>query len=205
MIVDESQPHSSILPVSKADALKVAEIIEDEVKAEEDSDEEERGRLIKEEAEEAETKVTWDTAKSAFKYLGGWRVLIIGFILNSFVAALRIAKKFVDRFWATGSMEIGGADQEEAKNHIIWNLKLSLAVFILEMILDKLRENMNRSIAEETTDKFFALLFDKIIHAPIPTYFDVTPTSRIMRHFHHDLRAFDMHVLYMIFEMFIQI
>jgi ABC-type multidrug transport system fused ATPase/permease subunit len=96
-------------------------------------------------------------------------------------------------------------DNKEAESSLMNNIMLSSIVFMFEMILDKLRERMNRSVAEDTADRFFDLLFDKIIHAPIPTYFDITPSHRIMEHFHRDLRAFDMHTLYMTFEFLIQI
>lgn len=92
-----------------------------------------------------------------------------------------------------------------AMDLIWWNLQISFAIFVIEIVIEKLGEIANRSVAEETTERFFSLLFDKIIHAPIPTYFDVTPLSRIMSHFHCDLRAFDMYVLEMMFEFFVQI
>lgn len=42
------------------------------------------------------------------------------------------------------------------------------------------------------------MMMDRITHAPINLYFDMTPISRIMKHFSSDLKAFDMGFLHTI-------
>jgi len=209
-IVDETQPHSSTEPISKSDAIKLAEIIEKQVE-DEDSSDDEAGKLTKEEEDEANIKVDFNTVKSAWKYLGGAKVMAVGMVINSGISGLRIARKYTDRFWATGSGDVPSSEDPDASKPSVatdliwWNLQISLAIFVIDIVLEKLKEKMNRQIADDTKSRFFELVFDKIIHAPIPSYFDVTPTSRIMRHFHHDLNAIDMWTLHLIFDFYVHI
>jgi len=45
-------------------------------------------------------------------------------------------------------------------------------------------------------------MMEKILRAPIPLYFDITPASRIIRSFHHDIRGFDEGFVYQIQDTF---
>ena len=55
---------------------------------------------------------------------------------------------------------------------------------------------INSSLRQETVNKFFAMMMERILKASIPLYFDITPAGRIIRSFHHDIRGFDEGFIY---------
>lgn len=42
------------------------------------------------------------------------------------------------------------------------------------------------------------MMLERVMHAPINLYFDITPVSRIMKHFTDDIAAFDLQFMFAI-------
>lgn len=67
-----------------------------------------------------------------------------------------------------------------------------ISLTLINETISSTQNFFNDQIKIETENKFFAMMIEKIIHAPINLYFDVTPSSRIIRSFQHDIRGFDV-------------
>lgn len=64
-------------------------------------------------------------------------------------------------------------------------------------------------ISMETSRKFFIMMLDRVMHAPINLYFDVTPIGRIQKKFGADMDSIEggfynmaSHILNMMFKVF---
>lgn len=66
-------------------------------------------------------------------------------------------------------------------------VSLTAIFIILEVIL--LRLNFTMEISTQTS--FFTSILDKMMHAPINLYHDITPMGRIFGYFYEDMEALD--------------
>lgn len=72
----------------------------------------------------------------------------------------------------------------------------TLLIFVLRCI----ESYFCRIVEQNARDKLYTMMMNRIPHAPVNLYFDVTPVSRIMKHFGEDLHAFDHGFLGIIYE-----
>jgi len=61
----------------------------------------------------------------------------------------------------------------------------------LTAVLETINGIICRGILAKAQSKFFDMMLDKIMHAPINKYFDITPLSRILKNFSDDLNQMD--------------
>lgn len=54
---------------------------------------------------------------------------------------------------------------------------------MLGLIFETVTKKINQGLLRNTKRNFHDMMLDKIMNAPINLYFDVTPISRIVKHF----------------------
>lgn len=62
---------------------------------------------------------------------------------------------------------------------------------LLTCILETINGIVCRAVLNKAQGRFFDMMLDKIMHAPINRYFDITPLSRLLKHFSDDLNQMD--------------
>jgi ABC-type multidrug transport system fused ATPase/permease subunit len=72
------------------------------------------------------------------------------------------------------------------------------AISVTRIALETVVSLSNFHLLQQTLENLQDMILTKVVAAPINTYFDVTPTSRILKAFSEDLRAFDIEFMFAI-------
>ena len=62
---------------------------------------------------------------------------------------------------------------------------------------------LNMRMRIDTSRTFFNMMLDRVVHAPVNLYFDITPVGRILGNFNFNLQAVEG-ILYLQFQEFFQ-
>lgn len=106
-------------------------------------------------------------------------------------SALLIAKVFLwdidSSFWS----RFADCPPEEQREKCGYFIAQALGLMIANMAFDNFLRSTHKKTAKTFQNYFFANVLDKMLHAPINLYHDVTPSSRVLGYIHGDINAAD--------------
>jgi len=84
-------------------------------------------------------------------------------------------------------MQTPEEQQEKWTQNILTVLGFTIAGCLVESVV----QNTTKDLVRSTYKGFFSMMLEKVMHAPINLYFDVTPISRVTKSFSEDIHAID--------------
>ncbi|KAJ0401177.1 hypothetical protein ATCC90586_006196 [Pythium insidiosum] len=152
-------------------------------KAETDAKDEKKNMVVEE--DRAVGSITWKTYTTFLESSGYNGVFLAIMLLVAFAlgqGGLLAADYFV-KFWSDGSIS-----NSFSQTTLLW---MFVGIVGLATVLSIIRAVVFTEICIQASKALHARYFLKVLMAPIPTFFDVTPVGRILNRFSRDLDQVD--------------
>ena len=136
-----------------------------------------------------------ETFNRLYTMIGGFPTLFILAITTIFFQYFGLYQESVTQNWSDATPE------DQATHYMSYMTKIAL-VGILSMVLHKVREIMFRKAKKSLGRDVHRVTLERVLLAPVNTFFDVTPMGKILNIFMSGLGVFEHQVLDAPNEMF---
>lgn len=138
------------------------------------------GQLTKKEEEIEENEADVSTFYKMLKYMGGLKSFVIPLVM---IAIQKIVSFFNERSVQTWGVQAEDMQKENFSKNLIFAASLSF----LDSMLGTGFDIFNHKQRQSNQTGLFSMLMDKLTHAPVNLYYDVTPVDRITEVVHSDV------------------